>query len=68
MLHIVAAQHVALRNETLHVDDCVPCEDEIHIIAYPIVQEELRTEYPHAKLQATMQEHITLMRDFEAGT
>ena len=66
-LHRVAVHHVALKNETLQVDACVPDEDEIHIIAYPTIHEELLKEYPNDKLQASMKEEVTIMRDLEAA-
>ena len=37
-LHSVTAHHVALKHETLQLYVCVPEEDELHTIAYPIVQ------------------------------
>ena len=67
-LHRIAVHHVALKNETLQVDVCVPEEDEIHIIADPIVHEELLNEYPRDKLQSAMNEDIAMMRDFDVAT
>ena len=53
-LHRVAGHHVALLGDTPQIDVCVPDDDEIPIITYPTVREELLHEYPKDKLQATM--------------
>ena len=59
---------IALKCETLHVDVCVPKEDDIHTITNRTVHEELLNEYPHDKLHTAMRDDISMVRDFEVAT